>query len=168
MTQLKTLGPTDLQAYMRAQEIPGEILRLEMPTPTVEAAARAVGTDPDHIVKSILFMVNGKPALTISCGPSHVDRRTLAAYYNVGRKRVKLASPETVRQESGYEVGAMPPFGHRNALPTLMDLRVLEKDSVYAGGGADNTLVRLSPQDIMRVTQAEIMDLLTPPNEQTN
>lgn len=165
MAETKTLGPSDLQAYMQVQGIDGEILHLEIPTPTVEAAAQAVGTHPDQIVKSILFIVAGQPALTISCGPSHVDRRSLAAHYNVGRKQVKLASPEAVQQETGYEVGAMPPFGHHYALPTLMDRRVLEKDSVYAGGGAHNALLRLSPQDILRVTRAELIDLLTPPDE---
>ncbi|HZD56265.1 MAG TPA: YbaK/EbsC family protein [Anaerolineales bacterium] len=162
---MKILGPSDLEAYMQAQGIDGEILYLDMPTPTVEAAAQAVRTHPDHIVKSILFMVRGQPVLTISCGPSHVDRRSLAAHYNVGRKKVKLASTEAVQQETGYEVGAMPPFGHYCALPILIDRRVLEKDSVYAGGGAHNALLRLSPRDIVRVTRAEVIDLLTPPDE---
>ena len=164
MEQL-VLGPTDLEVYMRENDIPGEILHLDVPTPTVVAAARAVGTQPERIVKSILFLVAGLPVLAITCGQSYVDRRALAAMYNIGRKKVKLADPETVLKETGYEVGAMPPFGHRDPLPTWIDERVLEKPEVYAGGGAENALVRLAPQDILEATQARIIDLLNPPGD---
>jgi len=60
----------------------------------------------------------------------------------------------------------MPPFAHRQPLPTLIDRRVLEQPEVYAGGGAENALVRLFPQDILRVTQARVTDLLTVPSSQ--
>ena len=159
----RTLGPTDLEEYMQENNIPGEVLHLEVPTPTVMSAAQAVDTQPERIVKSILFMVAGLPVLAVTCGQSYVDRRVLAAVYSVGRKKVKLADPETVVRETGFEVGAMPPFGHRDPLPTWIDKRVLEQPYVFAGGGAENALVRLTPADIVNVTQAQVLDLLTPP-----
>jgi prolyl-tRNA editing enzyme YbaK/EbsC (Cys-tRNA(Pro) deacylase) len=159
------LGPEDLQAYMQAHQIPGEILKLSSLTPTVAAAARAVGTEPDRIVKSILFLVKDRPVLAITCGTSRVETRTLAARYGVGRKKVQLADAQVVLEETGFEVGAMPPFGHRYSLPTLLDPRVLEQPEVYAGGGSDNALVRLSPETILKAAQAEILNLtaLPPP-----
>jgi prolyl-tRNA editing enzyme YbaK/EbsC (Cys-tRNA(Pro) deacylase) len=159
MTKEVKLTPADLVEYMKHNAVPGEILHLSVPTPSVEAAARAVGTRPERIVKSILFLVNGLPVLSISCGTANIDRRSIARLYNVGRKQVKLAEPELVQQISGYEVGAMPPFGHLEALPTLLDQRVLEHPYVFAGGGAENALVRLNPQDILRVTGAKVTDL---------
>jgi Cys-tRNA(Pro) deacylase len=163
-----TLGPADLKAYMQAHGIPGEILHLSVPTPTVEAAAQAVGTNPDHIVKSILFLVDNKPVLAIACGQAYVERRALAAAFGVGRKKVKLASPESVLEATGYHVGAMPPFGHHVSLPTLIDWRVLEFTEIYAGGGDDNTLVRLPPQSILLATQARVIDLIAPPGQSSN
>jgi prolyl-tRNA editing enzyme YbaK/EbsC (Cys-tRNA(Pro) deacylase) len=157
----QALGPEDLSAHMQAHRIPGEILRLNTQTPTVEAAARAVGTEPERIVKSILFLVDDRPILAITCGTDRVETRTLAARYGVGRKRVKLAGAQTVLQETGFEIGAMPPFGHRYLLPTLLDPRVLAQPEVYAGGGSDSTLVRLSPRAILEATRAEVLDLLS-------
>ena len=151
---------------MAAHAIEGEILHLSTPTLTVETAAQAVGVRPEQIVKSILFLVNEasaeetwKPVLAITCGTAYVERRAIGARYGVGRKRVKLASPEQVLSIAGYEVGAMPPFGHRQPLPILLDRRVLDQPEVFAGGGAENALVRLNPQDIARVTGAVVMDL---------
>jgi prolyl-tRNA editing enzyme YbaK/EbsC (Cys-tRNA(Pro) deacylase) len=158
MNDLK-LTPADLIEFMKQNAIPGEILHLTVPTPTVEAAAQAVKTKPQRIVKSILFLVDQVTVLAISCGLAHVDRRAISHHYQVGRKRVKLADPESVQQITGYDVGALPPFGHLVPLPTLLDQRVLEHPYVYAGGGAENALVRLNPQDILRVSGAQVIDL---------
>jgi prolyl-tRNA editing enzyme YbaK/EbsC (Cys-tRNA(Pro) deacylase) len=155
-----TLGVEELRRFMQTHDIRGEIVRLEVPTPTVETAARAVGTSVDQIIKSILFLVDDHPVLAIACGLSNIQRRAIADFYGVGKKKVKLADPETVLRASGYEVGAMPPFGHRQRLNTVIDQRVLELPSAYAGGGAENVLLQLKPQDILQATGAAVLDLL--------
>jgi prolyl-tRNA editing enzyme YbaK/EbsC (Cys-tRNA(Pro) deacylase) len=154
--------PNDLQAFMIAHQIAGEILFLDVPTPTVEAAAQAVGAHPRQIVKSVLFTVLQAGVLTISCGDQLVERRAIAALYNVGRKRVKLAPPEVVLALTGFPVGTVPPFGHSSPLRCLIDPGVLQLEQVYAGGGAHNALLRLPPQEILRITQAEVIDLHNP------
>jgi prolyl-tRNA editing enzyme YbaK/EbsC (Cys-tRNA(Pro) deacylase) len=191
------LNSSDLQTFMTTHGIAGEILHLSVPTPTVETAARALGVQPEQIVKSILFLVGAGPeawlggvcppprstalpgaspganpvsaltipVLAITCGTAYVERRAIAAHYGVGRKRVKLASPEEVRSISGYEVGAMPPFGHRQPLPTLLDCRVLDLPVVYAGGGDENAMLRLDPQEIVRISGAAVMDLCALPGK---
>jgi len=160
---MKPLTADDLQVFLQANAIPAEILHLPVPTPTVETAALAVGAQVQQIVKSILFMVDDQPVLAITSGTAYVDRRVIAGLYGVGKKRVKLASPDEVLEVSGYEVGAMPPFGHRRPLRSLLDKRVLELNDAYAGGGEENALLRLSPQDILHYSQAQVLDLVTAP-----
>jgi Cys-tRNA(Pro) deacylase len=157
---MQSLTAADLQAFLDTHAITAEILHLQVPTLTVESAAQAVGCEVQQIVKSILFLVDNQPVLAIACGTAYIDRRMIADLYGVGKKRVKLASPEQVVSLSGYEVGAMPPFGHSQSLTTLLDRRVLELDEVYAGGGAENALICISPQEILRYTQAKVMDLV--------
>jgi prolyl-tRNA editing enzyme YbaK/EbsC (Cys-tRNA(Pro) deacylase) len=160
MQNNRELGPSHLAEFMQAHGIQGEILDLDAPTPTVEAAAAAVGCQPTQIVKSLLFFVDGKPILAITAGPAHIERRAIAAHFQVGRKKVKLANPQVVLVETGFGVGAMPPFGHLSPLPTLIDEQVLEKDQVYAGGGSDRTLLRIDPQVILFATQGTVLDLI--------
>lgn len=149
----------DLLAFMREQELDGEILRLEVETPTVEKAAEAVGTSPQQIVKSLLFLVEGEPVLVIAAGTQMVDLRAIAEYFQVGKKRVELADPTTVLEITGYPVGAMPPFGHRQTLNTIMDPAVLQQEQVYAGGGAIAALLRVDPHQILQVTGADVLPL---------
>jgi prolyl-tRNA editing enzyme YbaK/EbsC (Cys-tRNA(Pro) deacylase) len=159
------LKPKNLQDFMDQNGIPGEILHLEAPTPTVEAAAQAVKAENDQIVKTLVFTIRGQPLAAIACGTEPVSRRKIAARFAVGRKRVKLASADQVLEITGYPAGAVPPFGHKTILPTLLDPRVLNYDEVYAGGGAENALVRLKSADILHITSAEIENLRDAPRE---
>ena len=163
--ETRPLNSEDLDVFMRAQLIPGKILRLDVPTPTVESAARAVSAGPDSIVKSIVFLVAGKPVLAIACGLAYIDRRAIASVLGTGRKQVKLASAEEVLFITGYPVGGMPPFGHRHPLPTLIDRRVVEAgEIVYAGGGDDRSLLQIDPETILNATRAQVIDLVIPAN----
>lgn len=154
------LTPTDLQNFIDTHNLKGDLLLLDVPTPTVETAAQAVGAHPDQIVKSVLFLIEGNPILAVAYGLAHIDRRAIANRYGVGRKRVKLADAETVLRFTGYPAGAVPPFGHPNPLNTLLDPGILKYDQVYVGGGSGNALVRIHPREILRITNAEQVPLL--------
>ena len=155
----QNLTPADLQKFMEDHDIAGEIIYMDVPTPTVESAAEAVGTQPSQIVKSVLFHIQDSNILAIATGTHRIDRRPIAIHFGVGKKHVKLSSPENVQSVTGYPVGTVPPFGHLTPLSTLIDQELLKMDVIYAGGGAHNALVRLNPQDIVRVSKGQILDL---------
>ena len=154
------LSPSDLALFIREQGLRVELLTLPVKTPTVEAAAKAVGTSSDKIVKSLLFMVDDQPVLAITSGASRIDRRRIAKSFGVGRKRVRLADENQVQTATGYPVGAVPPFGHPEPLLTLIDPGVLKHDVVYAGGGASDHLIRVDTAEILRITQGEVLELI--------
>lgn len=153
------LTPADLQTYLARHALPGEILQLAAHTPTVETAAAALGCQPEQIIKSILFMVAAIPVLAVTGGTRRVDPRALAHHAGVGRKQVKLADGATVLAVAGYPVGAMPPFGHRQPLQTVLDPGVLTQPEVYGGGGSDRALLRIPPQAILAHTGAVVLAL---------
>lgn len=153
------LNMETLEKYMQSEGIVGKLIKLSVPTPTVETAAEAVGTTPEKIVKSLLFLVEGFPTLVISSGTDRVDRRKIAKYFGIGRKRVKLADPEKVRDLTGYEVGAVPPIGHPQTIKVILERRIFEQSCIYAGGGSTQALLEITPDEILRVTKAEVLDL---------
>ncbi|MBN2500303.1 MAG: YbaK/EbsC family protein [Anaerolineales bacterium] len=163
MTQLPRLNSHDLRAYIDANQIAAEIVILDAPTPTVEAAAEVAGTAPRNIVKSILFLIDGEATLALSTGDQRVEYKALAVHFGISRKKVKLAKADETLAITGYQVGSVPPFGHRQPLPTLMDELVLELDWAYAGGGEQNALVRLTPEAIRKFSGAQIVDIHTKP-----
>jgi Cys-tRNA(Pro) deacylase len=152
-----------LDRFIHTHAIQARILYLSVPTPTVETAADALHTTPDRIVKSLLFIVEGLPVLVISPGKDRVDPKKLARHFNVGRKKVLLADPETVLSITGYEVGAVPPFGHRQSVAVVLEQSIFDQDLIFAGGGSMQSLVEVAPNEILRVTGATILDLQMDP-----
>ncbi|MCL7393885.1 MAG: hypothetical protein LZ169_03550 [Thaumarchaeota archaeon] len=132
----------------------GEILELDAPVKTVEQAARATGADPGQIIKSILLITEcGGAVLAIVDGRSRVDLKKIEK--RLGKAR--LASPQEVKEITGYEVGELPPIGI--PVKTLIDPRVLEKNYVLGGGGAINRLIRIDPRKIVEAQNAEIENI---------
>ena len=151
------LSLEDLQHHIAANGITATIMPLNAHTATVADAARALEVDTAQIIKSLLFLVDGEALLVINNGMARVDRKKLAAFLGVGRKRVKFATPDQALAITGYVVGSMPPFGHRQRLPTLVDPAVTRLDTVYGGGGALDAMLRLTTAELLRVTGAQVV-----------
>jgi prolyl-tRNA editing enzyme YbaK/EbsC (Cys-tRNA(Pro) deacylase) len=159
MERAPVLSATDLEQFIQERGIKAEIIRLSIDTPTVGRAAVAVGTTPEQIVKSLLFVVHGEPLLVVARGPENVERRAIGQHMGVGRKQVGLADAETVLSLTGYPVGALPPFGHRGPIRTLVDRAITDFPMVYAGGGSPRALMRIEPAELLRVCGGELVDV---------
>jgi prolyl-tRNA editing enzyme YbaK/EbsC (Cys-tRNA(Pro) deacylase) len=165
-------GPDELQAYITRERIAAELVGGLGDTPTVPAAAAALGVATDQIIKTLLFVVERQvagasqaaPLVVISHGERRVDKAALAAHWGVGKKRVSLAPAPVVLELLGYAAGGVPPFGHRTRLPLLIDAGVLGLRErfggvIYGGGGDDRTMLRLSVDELLRVTGGEVQRL---------
>ncbi len=154
------MNAADVAAYLREHGLAGELVTLPDHVPTVEAAARAVGAPVERIVKSVLFLADTVPVLVIANGTGRVDYKRVADHLGLSRKRVKLADAPTVLAITGFPVGTVPPFGHTTHLRTLIDAGVLAQPEVYAGGGAIDALLRITPAEIVRATGAETVNVV--------
>lgn len=148
-----------LQQYINQQQIEAQIIFLAEKTPTVASAAAALGTSTDNIGKSVLFWVNDDPWLIIANGLRFIDHKKLADHLGVSRRRTKLANADEVQAITGFAVGTVPPFGHKTALPTLIDANVTTLAYLYAGGGDINALVHLTTAELLRVVPAKLVQL---------
>lgn len=165
---MKPLIPADLTRFIAEESIQARLIADIGDTPTVPAAAAALGVRAEQIIKTLLFLIEtpdapeGTPVVAISNGESRVEKRPLADRYGVGKKRVKLASPGVVLELLGYPAGGVPPFGHRTPLPVLLDRAIVdfgEDALVYGGGGDDRTMLELTVGELLRVTQPEVLAL---------
>jgi uncharacterized protein (TIGR02118 family) len=162
----KPLTPSNLQAYLDEHKVPAEIVYPGAPTPTVSAAAKALGVEPDQIVKSVVFLVGETPFLVYGCGTRRVDPRKLADRLNVNRKQVKLADALQVLDLTGYAVGTVPPLGLKTTMATFMDPAVEQHEVIYAGGGGIKALLKMTSADLLRISNAEVAPMLR--DDETN
>jgi prolyl-tRNA editing enzyme YbaK/EbsC (Cys-tRNA(Pro) deacylase) len=134
--------------------VPAEIRRFSGETRTAEDAARAIGCDVAQIVKSLVFMADGRACLALTAGSNRVDPARLAAV--LGANEVRRASPDEARASTGFAIGGTPPFGHRERLRVLIDPDLLTNEEVWAAAGTPDSVFPIAPQRLVEVTGAEI------------
>jgi Cys-tRNA(Pro)/Cys-tRNA(Cys) deacylase len=77
----------------------------------------------------------------------------------VGVKRMTMPDADEAREVTGYERGAITPFGARQHLPVIMDAAALANEIVAIGGGARGVNVHLRADELARVLDAQVVDV---------
>lgn len=166
------LTPDHVQAVLDAH-MPGTSIRFfETTTATSQQAADNIPCLLGQIVKSLCFMVETgdglRPVLVLASGDQRVDDRKLAEHYEVGRKKVRVATPDECVILWGYVPGGVPPFGHRTSgLHTFIDQSLTRFDQLYAAGGAHNAIFPITLTQLQTITGGQMMAVVrdTPPAE---
>ncbi len=149
---MTNLNAANLQMFIDEEGIEAKILFLEVDTPTVQAAADALAVAPEQIVKSVLFLADGVPVMVVTSGLARLNRKALADFLGVSRRRVKIASAEQVLTHTGYIAGSVPPFGYHKPIETVLETAVLQQSGlVYGGGGEIHALLQLTVSELCRV-----------------
>ena len=80
----------------------------------------------------------------------------------LGVKRLSLPDADEARAVTGYERGAITPFGATRAWPVVVDASIVGLDLVAIGGGAHGVNLHLAPGDLVTVLGANIVDVTVP------
>jgi prolyl-tRNA editing enzyme YbaK/EbsC (Cys-tRNA(Pro) deacylase) len=126
-------------------------------TRTAEAAARAIGTGADQIVKSLVFLADGEPVLALVAGTNRLDESKLARV--LGAAAIERAGAEDVRAATGYPIGGVPPFGHRSPMRCTVDRDLLAHQVVWAAAGTPRHVFPVAPQRLVEVIGATVADV---------
>jgi Cys-tRNA(Pro) deacylase len=144
-------------AVLRARGVDARLEEFADGTHTAAAAARALGCDAGQIVKSLVFICDGRPVLALLPGDRRADPDKVATA--AGARYARVAAQHEVRSATGFEPGAVAPFPSADVTRVFLERELLRHTIVWAGAGSPNHVVGLSPQDIGRVTQAQVADL---------
>ena len=85
--------------------------------------------------------------MVLMAGPEQISWSTLRAY--LGRSRLTTASREEVLQVTGYQLGAVAPFGLPAPMQILIDDGVLAQEELSLGSGVRGTAVILKSEDLL-------------------
>lgn len=149
---------------LRTLGVETEVVEFAQTTRTAQDAALAIGTTLGQIVKSLVFLADGRPVLALVSGTNRLDVGKVRAL--VGAGRVERADADTVRTLTGYAIGGVPPVGHAQALPIFLDRDLLRYDTVYAAAGTPYAVFAISPERLLQITGATAADLAQSPDHQ--
>jgi len=147
---------------IRRAAVPHRVLEYDH-DPTAEAygpeAATALGLDPARVFKTLVAVVDGRPAVGLVPVERRLDLKALARA--AGGKRADLADPADAERWTGYVVGGISPLGQRRRLPTYVDATAADGPSLYVSAGRRGLELELAPDDLVRLLGATVAPIAT-------
>ncbi len=131
---------------------------------SLEQAAAERGQRPEQIIRSIVFRLSrGGFVMVLIAGERQVSWQALRRH--LGTSRISMATEAEVLEVTGYPLGAVSPFGSRQALRILVDQGVLHENEISVGSGVRYTTVIMRCEDFMRgLGQVEVGDFAADEN----
>ncbi len=138
-----------------------EIVTFDASTHTAQEAADAIGVQLGQIVKSLVFMAppdptrddsDLEPLLALVRGSDRVDLAKLASAS--ARPRIRRASAREANAATGYAIGGIPPFGHRQRIPVVMDPALDDYQEVWAAAGTSTAVFAIAPATLAMLADA--------------
>ena len=135
-----------------------EVIVLENPARTAKEAAIALGCDVGAIVKSLLFKTGDNFTLCLVAGDKRCSLNKLKKIKNI--KDISMASPEEVKNQTGYTIGGVSPVGHLNKLEIFIDKSLERFNELFAAAGHPNCVFKINFNDIQKITNGKVEDII--------
>lgn len=129
------------------------------PVHSLEQAADERRQLPDQVIRSIVFRVGKDEFLMVlTAGDRQIAWPALRRY--LGQARLTMATEDEVRRVTGYERGAVAPFGLPRPMRILADEGVFKHDEISLGSGVRGTAIIMTSSDLRQALgNVEVVDL---------
>ena len=137
-------------AALERAGLTGRVHELEASARTAADAAHALGCDVGAIANSLVFAADGDFVLVLTSGAHRVDLDLLAAHLGVAK--VQRATPDQVREATGYAIGGVAPVGHPTPLQVLVDEHLSMHAQVWAAAGHPHAVFWVTFPELLAIT----------------
>ena len=135
-----------------------KVIELEQTARTANDAANSLNTEVGSIVKSLLFRNEENFFLCLVSGDKRCSLNKLKKIFN--SKDLSMASPDEVKDQTGYTIGGVSPVGHKNKLEILVDESLNRFKNLYAAAGHPNCIFKISFDELLNLTNGIIKDIV--------
>ena len=135
-----------------------KVIELEQTARTANDAANSLNTEVGSIVKSLLFRNEGNFFLCLVSGDKRCSLNKLKKFFN--SKDLSMASPDEVKDQTGYTIGGVSPVGHKNKLEILVDESLNRFKNLYAAAGHPNCIFKISFVELLNLTNGVVKDIV--------
>jgi Cys-tRNA(Pro)/Cys-tRNA(Cys) deacylase len=134
-----------------------KVVRTQRPS-SVEESAALQGIQVGELLRSIVIRRGANDYVFVLVpGGRQIDWPKLRSY--LGVKRLSLPSESEAQDATGYERGAITPFGSTGSWPVIADSSVAGLARVAIGGGARGVNVHMAAKDLLSVLDADVADV---------
>lgn len=147
-----------VQDFLESRGVSLKVVELPASTRTAKEAAAAIGCTVAQIAKSIVFRAreSGRAVMVVASGTNRIHEPTVAGH--LGEKLGK-ASPEFVREATGFAIGGVPPCGHATPVEIYLDRDLFDLEELWAAAGTPNAVFALKAEDLLKLTEGTVIDV---------
>ena len=120
-------------------------------------AAHALGIEPARLLKTLMVRAGAATLCVLVATDRTVNLKRLAAA--TGAKDAALMAPADAERATGYHVGGISPFGQKKRARIFIDAAAVGFATVFVNGGRRGLEIELRPADLVRVLDAEVMEV---------
>ena len=142
------LSREKVEQYLEKENYADRIIVLEDSRATVEEAAHALGCEPEHIAKTMSFLLDEKPLLVVMAGDAKVDNRKFKDRFH---KRPRMIASDVVEKFIGHAPGGVCPFAVKENVAVFLDESLKRFKTVYPAAGDAHSAVRLSLEELEKL-----------------
>ena len=117
---------------------------------TVEHAALRIGCSEPEIAKTLSFIVDEKPVIVVMAGDGKVNSSKFKAVFHT---KPQMIPREQVEEITGFQPGGVCPFAVPEEIPIWLDVSMKRFAYVHPAGGNEFTSVKLTPEELEKITE---------------
>lgn len=138
-----------VREYLKKYGKDGEIVEFDESSATVAEAAQAIGCGEADIAKTLSFIVDGKPILIVMAGDKRCDNHKYKEFFH---EKAHMIPREDLVELVGHEAGGVCPFGVNDGVTIYLDESLKKHEFVYPACGSSNSAIKLSIQELERLS----------------
>ena len=128
---------------------------------SAEESARFQGIELRQLLRTIVLRRGENDYLFVLVpGGRTIEWPKLRSH--LGVSRLSLPDKDEAKAATGYERGAITPFGSSHAWPVIADASVDQADLVAIGGGGHGVNLHVKAADLIAFLGAEVADVTKP------
>lgn len=147
-----------LEALLQKEQADYSILTDTDTIKTASSGAQTYGISLNETTPTLILKNENTFIAAIICGNTRISFKTLKQALN--SKNISMADPQTILDITNARIGEVSLINP--SLPTVIDIRVLQNKNCYGGCGVPQTTLRINTQDLVRITNAQIIDFAEP------
>ena len=133
------------------------VIVLDSSAKTAIEAASSLDCEVGAIVKSLLFKTENTFTLFLVSGDKKASLNKIKKTLNI--KDASMASPDDVKNITGYTIGGVSPVGHLNKIEIFIDHSLARFENLYAAAGHPNCVFKTNFDDLQKITNGFIKDI---------
>ena len=126
-----------------------KIMTFKESSAPVELAAKAAGTEPARIAKTLSFAGKDHPVLIVTAGDTKIDNAKFKHFFGIKAHMLPFAEVEAL---VGHAPGGVCPFGVNENVKVYLDISMKRFPTMFPAAGEENNAIELTPEELEKYT----------------